>query len=121
MFPALSCGAIMTSAAPLTIPPLQRAAAIDVTGQHPDSARRGTPTAFGLLVAITLIHSTASAPFLLAITGFSTIRRAEDLCRLSVRYRLGPHGVGVGRSVAGRPGRQAPPWVRCWTMAVARW
>ena len=124
MLAALSCGAIVIAAEPLTIPLLRRAAAIDVPGQRSyhsiPTPRGGTPTAFGLLVATTLIHSTASALFLLAIAGFSAIGLAEDLRGLSVRCRLGLQGAGVGPSVAGGPARQVPPGVGCWTGAVAR-
>lgn len=125
MLAALSCGAIVIAAEPLTIPLLRRAAAVDVPVQRsyhsiPHSARRGTPTAFGLLVATTLTHSTASAPFLLAIAGFSAIGLAEDLRGLSVPCRLGLQSAGVGPSVAEAPARQVPPGVGSWTEAVAR-
>ena len=97
MFAALCCGVIVIAAEPPTIPPLRRAAAIEVPGRCSSHAipipRGGAPIALRLLVATALIRSTASASFLLAIAGFSAIGLAEDLRGLSVRCCLGLQGV----------------------------
>ena len=108
MLAALACGVIVI-AEPLTSLLLWRAAAVDVPGQRtpytvPIPRADGALITLGLFVATALIHSTASAFFLLVIAGLSAMGLAEEL---PVRCRLELQGLAKGPVIPRRKARRA--------------
>jgi UDP-N-acetylmuramyl pentapeptide phosphotransferase/UDP-N-acetylglucosamine-1-phosphate transferase len=88
-----SCGAFVVAAEPLTIPLLQRAAAIDVPSLRsshtvPTPRGGGAPIAVGLVLAGLLIHGATALTFAAAVAIFGAIGFADDLRGLPVRRRL---------------------------------
>jgi UDP-GlcNAc:undecaprenyl-phosphate/decaprenyl-phosphate GlcNAc-1-phosphate transferase len=93
LLPALSAGAVVVAAEPVTIALLRRSAAVDIPGTRsshtvPTPRGGGAPIAAGLVVAAVLVHSMPSAAFGIGVALFSAIGLAEDLCGLSVGQRL---------------------------------
>ncbi|HXP20128.1 MAG TPA: hypothetical protein VN840_10835 [Streptosporangiaceae bacterium] len=90
---AVSCGAFVAVAEPLTIAALHRVAAIDVPGlrsSHTVATPRGggAPIAIGLVAVALVIGSPVAAAFAIAVWAFAAIGLGEDLFGLSVTGRL---------------------------------
>ena len=95
-----SCGAFVLAAEPVTIPLLQRAAAIDVPSLRsshsvPTPRGGGAPIALGLVLAALLIHNATAMTFAAAVAAFGAIGFADDLRGLPVRRRLLLQGAGA--------------------------
>ena len=88
-----SCGAFVVAAEPVTIPLLQRAAAIDVPGLRsshtvPTPRGGGAPIAVGLVLAGLMVHSATAVTFAGAVAVFGAIGFADDLRGLPARRLL---------------------------------
>ena len=93
MVAAVSCGAFVAVAEPLTIALLHRVAAIDVPGlrsSHTVATPRGggAPIAVGLVAVALVIGGPVAAAFAIAVAAFAAIGLADDLVGLSVSRRL---------------------------------
>ena len=93
MLAAVTCGAVVAVAEPVTIPLLRRAAAIDVPGHRsshavPTPRGGGAPVAAGLLAAAILIGGEIATAFGVTVAAFSLIGLAEDLDGLPAGQRL---------------------------------
>ena len=91
----------MAAAEPVTIPLLQRAAAIDVPGLRsshtvPTPRGGGAPIAVGLVLAALMIHGATALTFAVAVGAFSAIGFVDDLRGLPALRRLLLQSTGGG-------------------------
>ena len=99
MLAAGSCGAFVVAAEPVTIPLLQRAAAIDVPGLRsshtvPTPRGGGAPIAVGLILAGLLVNGLTGLTFAATVAVFGAIGFTDDLRGLSAGRRLLLQGAG---------------------------
>ena len=99
MLAAGSCGAFVIAAEPVTIPLLQRAAAIDVPGLRsshtvPTPRGGGAPIAVGLILAGLLVNGLTGLTFAATVAVFGAIGFTDDLRGLSAGRRLLLQGAG---------------------------
>ena len=90
---AVTCGAVVAVAEPVTIPLLRRAAVIDVPDHRsshavPTPRGGGAPVAAGLVAAAVLIGGEIATAFGATVAAFSLIGLAEDLDGLAAGRRL---------------------------------
>jgi UDP-GlcNAc:undecaprenyl-phosphate/decaprenyl-phosphate GlcNAc-1-phosphate transferase len=95
---AVTCGAFVVAAEPVTVPLLRRLAAIDtpnLRSSHtvPTPRGGGAPIAVGLILAAAVIHSPATLIFGATVGVFAAIGFADDLGGLSAGRRLAMQAV----------------------------
>jgi UDP-GlcNAc:undecaprenyl-phosphate/decaprenyl-phosphate GlcNAc-1-phosphate transferase len=88
-----ACGAVVAGTEAMAIPLLRRAAIVDVPGHRsshvvPTPRGGGIPVVAGLLVAAGLIGGLDATFFASAVAAFGMLGTAEDVCGLTVRWRL---------------------------------
>jgi UDP-GlcNAc:undecaprenyl-phosphate/decaprenyl-phosphate GlcNAc-1-phosphate transferase len=95
---AVTCGAFVIVAEPVTVPLLRRLAAIDtpnLRSSHtvPTPRGGGAPIAVGLMLAAAVIHSASMLIFGATVGVFAAIGFADDLGGLSAGRRLAMQGA----------------------------
>ena len=119
-----SCGAFVVAAEPVTIPLLQRAAAMDVPSLRsshtiPTPRGGGAPIAVGLVLAALMIHGATALTFAAAVGAFASIGFADDLRGLPALRRLmlqSAAGGGVAVLLVARTG--LPPVAKLAAAAI---
>ena len=107
LFAVAACSAVVGVAEAVTIPPLRRAAIIDVSGHQssrtvPTPGGGGVPIATKLLVTAVLIGDTNPAVFASASAACGLLGFADDLRGLTRGWRLIVQAVGG--TIADTPG-----------------
>ncbi|HEU5416092.1 MAG TPA: hypothetical protein VFV41_00270 [Streptosporangiaceae bacterium] len=110
---ALTCGAFVTAAEPVTVPLLRRLAAIDqpnLRSSHtvPTPRGGGAPIAIGLAGAALLVRTPVALAFAAGVAAFAAVGFADDLAGLPAGRRLGLQaggGLALGWVLAAQAGR----------------
>ena len=128
-FDAVACsGAIVIVAVPATIPLLRRMHAVDipsVRSSHsvPTPRGGGLPIAAGLLAAVAITRSGASAAFAAAVAFFAVLGFLDDLRGLPVSRRLALQATGsaIAAGLLIVPLHMAPVAAALLAVAAAAW